>query len=255
MFYRTSIFDRLVTSKLEESEYAKTTRDLLAKYIVQPLRTEFYCSSERAMKLRSHLRTLNQDIMGSFMDVEQLLYLLVEDALKEQEFIRYSGGGGDYMHLMSIDISDNSSMITVQNNFETSMELNGNLKLKNVPNPGLILGLPRSDGKFVNYEAVIPNTELNIQHLMEPATCETCSQPASWEIIKKENAEVLQTSCDKCLDCVLREKDDTSIVMSRAKMRLLAIICISASHFTAFIRDSMGSGEWLYFDSMAGGYP
>ncbi|CAL8103362.1 unnamed protein product [Orchesella dallaii] len=262
MFYRTTIFDRLLISKHGDNEYAKITRELLGTHIVKPLRSTFYCSSASAMSLRRHLRALDEDVMGSFMDVEQLLYLLLEDALKEQEFIQYSGGGGDYMHLMSIDIHDSSSAITVQINFETSLQLNGYLKLKTVPNPGLILGLPRSDGKFVNYEAVIPNVELNIQHLMEPADCGTCNRTASWEITNQDSSEcsdVMILCCEDCLHCLLEVNSGNgkliNKVVSRVKMRLLAIICISASHFTAFVRDTIGSDEWVFFDSMAGGYP
>ncbi|ODM93705.1 Ubiquitin carboxyl-terminal hydrolase CYLD [Orchesella cincta] len=257
MFYCTSGFDVLLTSKQCDSQYARTTRELLNKKIVMPLRTRFYCSSKRAMKLRSHLRTFNEDVMGSFMDVEQLVYLLLDDALKETEFIHYNEGGSDFMHLMIIDTRDTASAITVQANFEISMQLTGDLRLESVPNPGLILGLPRSNGKLVNYEAVIPSLELNIHDLMIPASCTLCKQAdANWEITNKFNRVIVLPSCGHCTEEFVRDnQDDSLIVLSRTLMRLSAIICIRASHFTAFIRNTMGRNEWLFFDSMAGNGP
>ncbi|CAL8103389.1 unnamed protein product [Orchesella dallaii] len=168
MFYCSTAFDALLKSTSSERLYTQRTRKILHKHVVNPLRTQYYCSSESVMKLRKHLRSLDADVMGSFMDVEQLLYLLVESAMDEPAFIRYNTGATDFMHLMVINPDDTRSAITVQTNFEMSMELTDNLKLKSVPNPALILGLPRSNGKLVKVKAVIPNTELNIQELMVP---------------------------------------------------------------------------------------
>lgn len=106
-----------------------------------------------------------------FLDAEQVLYLLCDEVFKEQHFIQYAGvdedGWGDYMHLMSIDAGDPSKVITVQRNLETSFAFNGNIRMANVPNPAFILGMPRSNRELIHYEAVIPNTEIGIEHLLQ----------------------------------------------------------------------------------------
>jgi len=104
------------------------------------------------------------------VDVEQILYLLFDDALKEREFIQYCDGGGDFMHQTSIDNKDKAKVITIQSTLETSFRINGDLQLKSVPNPGFFVGLPRSNGKLVQYSAVIPNPELNIRDMIEQGT-------------------------------------------------------------------------------------
>lgn len=76
-------------------------------------------------------------------------------------------GWGDMMHLMSIDPADPLKIITVQKNVEFSFAFNGNIKMASVPNPALILGMPRSNRELVHYEAVVPNLEIDITTLMK----------------------------------------------------------------------------------------
>ncbi|ODM93116.1 Ubiquitin carboxyl-terminal hydrolase CYLD [Orchesella cincta] len=248
-----AMFNGILIPKPEDSPYASQCRKYLRENIVMPLRKKYYCSAENAMKLRTHLSKLDDDILGSFMDVEQLLYLLFDDALKEREFIQYSDGVGDFMHQTSIDNTDKSTSITVQTNLETSMRLNGNLKFQSVPNPALIIGLPRSNGKFVQYSTVIPSVELDISSIIVPAVCSLCHQTADWEKVDRKNIENPEPCCDICSERhASTNLDNTRVIVSRNKMRLVAVISVRASHFTAFIRNTMGTNEWLFFDSMAG---
>ncbi|CAL8128089.1 unnamed protein product [Orchesella dallaii] len=256
MFYCTAAFNGILKQKEADSKYASLARKYLRDNIVKPLRKKYYCTSESAMKLRQHLSQLDGDILGSFMDVEQLLYLLFDDALKEREFIQYTDGGGDFMHQTSIDNNDKSKSITVQKNLETSMKINGDLKFQSVPNPALIVGLPRSNGRFVQYFSVIPNTELDISGLIESVKCDSCNEIANWEKLDRQNVQPPIPCCDSCSAIIISKNlDNYCVIASRMKMRLSAIICVRASHFTAFVRNQMGTSEWLFFDSMSGKGP
>ncbi len=223
-------------------------------------------------------------------------------------FIQYAGvdedGWGDYMHLMSIDASDPYKVITVQRNLETSFAFNGDIKMGSVPSPAFILGMPRSNRELIHYEAVIPNTEIIIEHLLQDgknlvknialiffksesrkqtvmfsfvlAECHFCQGMADWEVKNKgyDNHGDFTNGyslCDACISIHFKEiMENQPEIVSRKRMKLIAIVCIRGVHFVAFVRsagannnrssveklgasETMSEGSWYFFDSMAGG--
>jgi len=96
------------------------------------------------------------------MDAEDLLFILFGDAFKVPHFFEYTTDMSDYIHQLW---SEPGQFATVQQLYEHSMEFWGNLKLKNVPSPALILQMPRNDGKL-NFERIIPNLQLDLTKVM-----------------------------------------------------------------------------------------
>lgn len=67
MFYSSTIFDSILTTKQGDSEAARMTRSLLRDNVIQPLRTKYYCPSDNVWELRQELSKSNQLVLGSFM--------------------------------------------------------------------------------------------------------------------------------------------------------------------------------------------
>lgn len=99
-----------------------------------------------------------------------MMFILFDRALKLQKFISYSNEMSDFLHQLVVDTKDLSKSTTVQHLFETSLKMMDKLKLKTVPTPALILEMPRSNDKLMQYKAVIPNLSLTVSHILDGGT-------------------------------------------------------------------------------------
>lgn len=93
--------------------------------------------------------------------------VLFERALKLGKFISYSNKMTDYLHQLVISPRDLCKSGTLQQLFESSLEIMDNCKLMTTPSPALIIEIPRANDKLVHYEAVIPNLTISLSHLLE----------------------------------------------------------------------------------------
>lgn len=100
-------------------------------------------------------------------DAEVMMFILFDRALKLQKFISYSNDMSDFMHQLVVDTKDFSKSTTIQHLFETSLQMMDKLKLRTIPTPALILEMPRSNDKLMQYKAVIPNLSLTISHIID----------------------------------------------------------------------------------------
>lgn len=98
--------------------------------------------------------------------MEDIVYLLFEDLLKEDKLIHYEDNTA-CMHVMYADTSSRNLVATIQNVFERSMMIN-DMKFRFVPSPGFIISLPFDKNKLFHYKAIFPVFELNIEHLISP---------------------------------------------------------------------------------------
>jgi len=130
--------------------------------------------------------------------------------------------------------------------------------------------MPRSDGKLVKYEAIVPNLSLDISSLLEndtnqdPRYC-MCNNIATLEctICKVSNGEDAVKYCPLCKGHAesLHESTDHNfrpvhILEKSLTMELMAVICIRFNHYVTFVRKGFETDSpWLFFDSMAGTYP
>lgn len=108
-----------------------------------------------------------------FLDAEVMMFILFDRALKLQKFLSYSNNMSDFLHQLVVDPKDLAKSTTVQHLFETSLQMMEKIKLKTVPTPALILEMPRSNDKLMQYQAVIPNLTLTVSHILEGGNCET----------------------------------------------------------------------------------
>jgi hypothetical protein len=107
-----------------------------------------------------------------FVDIEELVYILVEDILEEPHFFQYDNGNQDYVHQILIDSSHetmatyNDETIDVQSCLENSFKHWGDLKLIQCPKPGFFIQLPRSNGDLIRYCGILPNVALNLEEII-----------------------------------------------------------------------------------------
>jgi ubiquitin thioesterase CYLD len=266
MFYCTDIFDGiLLGERPTDNDMALQVKATL-KNIVNQLRSTGYCSGKLVMGFRTALSPVCKKIKGSFMDAEEFMFNLFEDALHLPQFIQYSTDVSDFITQLLADKGD-KKCTTVQHLLEMTFAKQDNMKFKSTPRPALILQMPRSDADLVHYDAIVPNPKLEISHLTDndsnPKPC-ICGEKAVWECehcLRAHGEKSGSAYCDNCVHNCLTDNihdglDHTAkpIRIKATSLDLLAVICIRSSHYVTFVKCGAGpNSPWLFFDSMAAG--
>lgn len=102
------------------------------------------------------------------MDPQEFLQLLFDKVLNLSEFMSLSSGQSDFFHQVLVQQTDQDrhKIPSIQQLFEQSLMLQ-ELKLKGVPQPALILQMPRSGNKYKMYDGILPNLTIDITDLLE----------------------------------------------------------------------------------------
>ncbi|ODM99183.1 Ubiquitin carboxyl-terminal hydrolase CYLD [Orchesella cincta] len=153
-------------STVEQSELQRVCRKVLRENIVNPLRQNFFCPAESVTILRDLLKPLSDKVDGAFMDVEEFMLILFNKVFKLDEFIVYDNGVKDYLHQINLGDHILPNVITVKRCLELSMA-DYNLKLDRMPNPGLILELPRNSESVIQSTTIVPNLSLDVTDLVK----------------------------------------------------------------------------------------
>ncbi|XP_021952606.1 ubiquitin carboxyl-terminal hydrolase CYLD isoform X2 [Folsomia candida] len=193
MFSFSSVFDSIllqdyrhvVNRRDEEDEsLSRNVQKILRDDIVNPLRKNLYCNASNVMKLRETMEHLDGKLTCEEMDPQEFLQLLFDKVLNLSEFMSLSSGQSDFFHQVLVQQTDQDrhKIPSIQQLFEQSLMLQ-ELKLKGVPQPALILQMPRSGNKYKMYDGILPNLTIDITDLLEdiPRTCIICGSLATHE--------------------------------------------------------------------------
>ncbi|XP_021947119.2 uncharacterized protein LOC110845068 [Folsomia candida] len=279
IFYTTQEFDPVfIARKEQDSDDAAELRQIVSDNVVIPLRTDLYVASSNLADLRKFLSKFDDRFSGAMMDIEELLYLLLEDILMEPHFLQYNNGTKDFIHQILTDDDEECSkkageVITLQSVLENSFKLWGDLKLLQRPNPAFLIQFPRSDGDMIHFDGILPNKFLNFGGILDKKPCSFCLAVDCgdfWECRTCRNNELQsqwQYYCEQCMNTSFQavlEQHETQHghrpqLINGNKMKLHAIICIKSAHYTSIVKCEDGFGknncDWFYFDSMSGSGP
>ncbi|ODM99198.1 Ubiquitin carboxyl-terminal hydrolase CYLD [Orchesella cincta] len=261
LFYTSNAFDiaMLYGNSPEEDSLTRNVRTILRREIVDPLRREGFCAWPAIKKIRDAVKPLSDEWQTLSTDAEVMMFILFDRALKLGKFISYSNEMSDYLHQLVVDTKDLSKSTTVQHLFETSLQLMDKLKLRTIPTPALIMEMPRSNDKLVQYKAVIPNLSLHISRVLDDGSrlC-ICGVVAKHEC-RKCSANFGSRSivfCDNCKGTadiihfqLTHQADLISLNQPIVIMDLAAILCVKQGHYSSFVKcGNEKFSPWVYFD-------
>jgi len=176
MFSFSGVFDSVLLqdyrfhNRKEDSdeELARNVQRILREEIVNPLRKDLFCNAGNVMNLRETMQHLDVKLTSEEMDPQEFLQLLFDKVLNLDEFMSLSSGQSDFFHQVLVGPSDDdrNKVPSIQQLFERSLILQ-ELKLKRVPQPALILQMPRSGNKYKMYDGILPNLTIDITDLLE----------------------------------------------------------------------------------------
>jgi ubiquitin thioesterase CYLD len=176
MFSFSSVFDTVLLQDYRfhnhredsDEDLARNVQRILRDEIVNPLRKDLYCNARNVMNLRETMQHLDDKLTSEEMDPQEFLQLLFDKVLNLDEFMSLSSGQSDFFHQVLVQQTedDRNKIPSIQQLFEQSLMLQ-ELKLKRVPQPALILQMPRSGNKYKMYEGILPNLTIDITDLLE----------------------------------------------------------------------------------------